>query len=217
VLLAAAALVPLLLFGAIATRGPVEPNWAALYIVGAAPLVAATVQPLARWAVAAAAVNVLLLSLYAVHAATAALPLPHGADRVLRETHGYAALATRLSGQEGPLFADRYQTAAMLNFYGAGTPVSQWPGLTRPSEYGLGRIVPIPDLDELRRSGFTLVVWKYAVPKIEGYKRVSVETFFDCRGMPLHGVSGIAWPEASPCGDDWLHVWRVLRYEAKGG
>jgi 4-amino-4-deoxy-L-arabinose transferase-like glycosyltransferase len=217
VLLAAAALVPLLVFGVIATGSPVEPNWAALYIVGAAPLLAAAARPLARWAATAAAVNVLLLSLYAVHAATAALPLPHGADRVLRETHGYRALAAHLSGQAGPLFADRYQTAAMLNFYGAGTRVSQWPGLTRPSEYGLGRIVPIPGLADLHRSGFTLVVWKYAVPEIKGFERSSVETIFDCRGMPLHRVPGIAWPEASPCGDNWLHVWRILRYAAKDG
>jgi 4-amino-4-deoxy-L-arabinose transferase-like glycosyltransferase len=216
VLLAGAALVPLLLFGVIAARGPVEPNWAALYIIGAAPLLAAAVRPLARWAVAAAAVNLLLLSLYAVHAATAALPLPHGTDRLLRETHGYRALAEQLSGREEPFFADRYQTVAMLNFYGGRSPVSQWPGLTRPSEYGLGRIVPIPTLDELRRSGFTLIAWKYAVPEIEGFTKASVDTFFDCRGMPLYRVPGIAWPDASPCGDDWLHVWRVLRYEAAG-
>ena len=215
VLLAAAALVPLVLVGVIAARGSVEANWAALHIVGAAPLVAAAVRPLARWAVGAALVNVLLLSLYAAHAATAALPLPHKADRVLRETNGYPALAAHVAAmQPERLFADRYQTVAMLNFYGAGAPVSQWPGLTRPSEYGLGTIVPIPDRDALRATGFTLVVWKYAVPQIPGFHEVQVETLFDCRGLPLHVVPGIAWPDASPCGDDWLHVWRVFRYEA---
>ncbi len=216
VLLAAAALVPLLLFGTIAAGGSVEANWAALYIVGAAPLLATAVRPLARWAAGAALVNVLLLSLYAAHAATAALPLPHAADRVLRETNGYPALAARVAEMApGPLFADRYQTVAMLSFYGASASVSQWPGLTRPSEYGLGRLVPIPRLDELRATGFTLVVWKYAVPSIPGFRQIEVETLFDCRGLPLHRVPGIAWPDASPCGDDWLHVWRVLRYEAE--
>jgi hypothetical protein len=216
VLLAASALVPLLLFGAVAAVGSVEANWAALYIVGAAPLVAAAVGPLARWAVGAALVNVLLLSLYAAHAATAALPLPQTADRVLRETNGYPALAAHLDTLDpAHLFADRYQTVAMLNFYGAGVPVSQWPGLTRPSEYGLGKIQPIPPLVALRKTGFTLVVWKYAQPDIPGFRRVHAETLFDCRGLPLHRVPGIAWPEASPCGDDWLHVWRVLRYEAE--
>jgi hypothetical protein len=132
----------------------------------------------------------------------------------LRETHGYRALAAHVEtlGSER-LFADRYQTAAMLNFYGAGAPASQWPGLTRPSEYGLGRIVPIPSVEELRAKGFTLVSWKFWVPGIAGYEPVEAETVFDCRGRALHAVPGIAWPDASPCGDDWLHVWRVLRYE----
>jgi 4-amino-4-deoxy-L-arabinose transferase-like glycosyltransferase len=214
VLLGAAALVPLLLFGSIAAGSPVEPNWAALYIVGAAPLLAAAVQPLLRWAVAGAATNALLLSIYAAHAATAALPLPHAADRVLRETNGYPALAAHVAGVEGPIFVDRYQTAAMLNFYGAGTRATQWPGLTRPSEYGLGRIVPIPDLATLRETGFTLVAWKYALPEIPGFRMTTAETLFDCRGAPLHLVPDIAWPDASPCGEDWLHIWRVLRYEA---
>ena len=216
VLLAAATLVPLVFFGAVAAVGSVEANWAALHIVGAAPLLAAAARPLVRWAVAAAMINVLLTSLYAAQAATAALPLPHTADRVLRETNGYPALAALVAETSaGPLFTDRYQTAAMLNFYDAGTPASQWPGLTRPSEYGLGRIVPIPHLADLRESGFTLVAWKYAVPEIPGFRIAEVETLFDCRGLPLHRVPDIAWPDASPCGEDWLHIWRVLRYEAQ--
>jgi len=146
----------------------------------------------------------------------ASLPLPQTIASVLRETNGYPALAAHLDTLDpAHLFADRYQTVAMLNFYGAGVPVSQWPGLTRPSEYGLGKIQPIPPLVALRKTGFTLVVWKYAQPDIPGFRRVHAETLFDCRGLPLHRVPGIAWPEASPCGDDWLHVWRVLRYEAE--
>ena len=216
VLLASAALTPLVLFGSIAAVNSVEANWPALYIVGAAPLLAAAVRPLARWAVAGAVTNVLLLSLYTAHATTAAMPLPHNADRVLRETHGYPALAARVAEvAHGPLFADRYQTAAMLNFYGAGAPATQWPGLARPSEYGLGSIVPIPSLDELRQTGFTLVVWKYAVPNIPGFQRTESETLYDCRGLPLHRFPGIGWPDASPCGDHWLHIWRILRYEGQ--
>lgn len=218
VLLSAAMLVPLLLFGALAATSSVEPNWAALYIVGAAPLLAAAVLPLARWAVIGAAVNVLLLTLYAVHAATAALPLPHSADRILRETNGYPALAAHVRERgDAPLFVDRYQTAAMLNFYGAGSRVSQWPGLTRPSEYGLGRIVALPDPADIADSGFTLIAWKYAVPKIAGYRIADAETVYDCRGLPLHVVPEISWPDASPCGEHWLHIWRVLRYEPKDG
>jgi hypothetical protein len=73
---------------------------------------------------------VLLVSLYAAHAATAALPLPHKADRVLRETNGYPALAANMWPRwlPGRVFTDRYQTAAMLNFYGAGARPPNGPG-----------------------------------------------------------------------------------------
>jgi hypothetical protein len=142
--------------------------------------------------------------------------LPQSTDRILRETHGYEALAEHVAaGDVDALFTDRYQTAAMLNFYGAGTRATQWPGLTRPSEYGLGRIAPLPDPNRLQETGFTLVAWKYAVPKLPGYRIVSSETLFDCRGLPLHVLPGIGWPDDSPCGEDWLHIWRVLKYESK--
>jgi 4-amino-4-deoxy-L-arabinose transferase-like glycosyltransferase len=211
-LLTAAALVPLLLFGLIALGSPVEPNWAALYIIGAAPLLAALTRPLALWVSVAAAANMFLLSLYAAHAATATLPLPHAADRVLRETHGYASLADHLRSVSGPIFVDRYQTAAMLNFYGTGRQVTQWPGLTRPSEYGRGHIASMPDSSVLRKSGFVLVAWKYAIPDIPGFSIAEASTIFDCRGQPLHVVPKIGWPDDSPCGEEWIHIWRVLRY-----
>jgi hypothetical protein len=176
---------------------------------------AAIARPVVLWAAVAAAGNMLLLSLYAAHAATAALPLPQAAERVLRETHGYAPLAHHLRSIPGPIFVDRYQTAAMLNFYGTGRQVSQWPGLTRPSEYGRGHIAPLPDSAALHESGFVLVVWKYAVPEIENFSLTEASTVFDCRGQPLHIVPKIGWPDDSPCGEDWVHIWRVLHYSPK--
>ena len=213
-LLAAGTLFPLLFFATVALISEVEANWSALYLIAAAPIAAIMLRPMARWVVKAAVVNLLLVSLYAFHAATALLPLPHSAERIMRETHGYDALASHAAGLQGPIFADRYPFAAMLNFHQPGLEVAQWPGITRPSEYERGRIAPIPSLGDLRQSGFWLVSRKFAPPTIPGFDAVETQMLFDCAGEPLRIVQGDAGFEHSPCGDQWQHVWRIYRYVA---
>jgi 4-amino-4-deoxy-L-arabinose transferase-like glycosyltransferase len=214
-LLTAGILVPLMVFGAVSLISDVEANWSALYLACAAPVAAIMLQPLARWASAAAATNLLLVSLYAFHAATGLLPLPSAADRIMRETHGYAALANHAASLPGPVFADRYAFAAMLNFYRPELAVPQWPGISRPSEYGRGRIVPIPAVAALRDSGFWLVAYKFSPPTIPGFTAVATQSTFDCKGQPLQVVAGgVGWDTAI-C-DEPYHGWRIYRYVADG-
>jgi hypothetical protein len=213
-LLTAGTLFPLLFFAAVAWISEVEPNWSALYLIAAAPVAAVVLRPIFRWAVLAATVNLLLLSLYALHAATAWLPLPHSAERIMRETHGYEALAAQVATLHGPVFADRYPFAAMLNFHRPELEVAQWPGITRPSEYERGRIASMPPLGKLEQSGFWLVSRKFTPPCIPGFDAVDTQMLFDCAGKPLHIVQGAAGFEHSPCGDQWQHVWRIYRYVA---
>ncbi|KAA6184047.1 glycosyltransferase family 39 protein [Thiohalocapsa marina] len=204
---------PLLFFGTVAWFSEVEANWSVLYLVCAAPLAAVALRPLSRWLVAAAAVNLLLLSLYALHAATAVLPLPHAAERILRETHGYAALAEHIADLPGPVFTDRYPYAAMLNFYRPDIAATQWPGITRPSEYGRGSIVPIPALQDLQDQGFWLLARKFSAPDIPGFTARQDWTLIDCGGHPLQITQGPAGEHESSCGDQWQHIWRLYRYE----
>lgn len=212
-LLIAATLVPLLLFAAVAWISPVEANWAALYLIGAAPLAARLLSARPAQVLAAAAGNLLLAALYAVHAASAVLPLPDAANRALRESHGYADLAAYAATLPGPILADRYQFAAMLNFHRPALRVSQWPGISRPSEYSRGRIVPLPDLDQLHRQGFWLLAYKFSPPEIPGFTALQTISLFDCRGQPLVVMAGSrAWAEA-PCPRP-LHGWRVYQYQA---
>jgi 4-amino-4-deoxy-L-arabinose transferase-like glycosyltransferase len=213
-LLAASILFPLAFFAAVALISDVEPNWSALYLIAAAPVAAVAMRPIVRWAVLAVALNLLLVSLYALHAATALLPLPHAAERIMRETHGYDALTAHVATLPGPYFADRYPFAAMLNFHRPGLEVAQWPGITRPSEYERGQIAPIPSLGELEQSGFWLVSRKFTPPTIPGFVAVETQMLFDCAGEPLRIVQGDAGFEHSPCGDQWQHVWRIYRYVA---
>ncbi|MGQ9658584.1 MAG: ArnT family glycosyltransferase [Thermochromatium sp.] len=205
-LLLASSLFPLGFFALVALISDVEANWPAMYLLGAAPLAALWLRRARRWAWMAALANLALVTLYAVQAATAALPLPDGLNRVLRETHGFAELAEIAAGLDAPVHADRYQLTAMLRFYQPDlTTTSQWPGLTRPSEYLRGRIAPQIDPPKV-----TAPVWLLtragAPPAIQGFHVTAERHLFDCPGRPLSEGA------ESPCRRP-LHRWSFYRYE----
>lgn len=228
-LLLAAALFPLLLFGVVASFSEVEPNWPAMYLPAAAALLVVWLRPKPAASLVAALANLLLLSLYAFHAATGALPLGDGQNRVLRETHGFSELAERVARLPGPVFADRYQLAAMLNFYQQRHQVSQWPGLKRPSEYSRGRIAPLPKMASLRRSGFWLLGNRATPVVIPGFSGQVVEVFIDCAGQSLLAApwSEFGQPDHEPTAQATLpmrnattcakplHQWWLLWYRAE--
>lgn len=212
-LLWAGVLVPLGFFAWIASLGSPEPNWPAMYLLSAAPLAALALAPLARWVWLAAAGNVLLISLYAWHAATAALPLGDAAERILRETHGYPELAQRVRALDGLVFADGYQTTAMLRFYQPGLALTQWPGVTRPSEYLRGVIAPPVSLEDVRRAGgFWLVGRRSSPPHIPGFIAQAPRVLIDCKGAPLVEVTGGSAQEETPPCPRPLHRWQLVRY-----
>lgn len=211
-LLWAATLIPFVFFALVATGSEVEPNWPAMYLLTAAPLAALLLRRARRWVIAAALVNLLLMSLYAVHAATAALPLGDAQNRVLRETHGYASLAAVVATLDAPVHADRYQTTAMLRFYTADPRISQWPGLTRPSEYLRGAIAP--RLDPSRIDHPVWIVSSAGAPAaIPGFEIERRRTLFDCAGQPL-GEASEDRPDP-PCARP-LHTWHLDRYSPLG-
>ncbi|WP_462330807.1 glycosyltransferase family 39 protein [Thiohalocapsa halophila] len=215
-LVAAGALFPLALFGVLSLTSDVEANWSALYLACAVPAAAVLLRPLAQWALLAAAGNLLLVSLYAFHAATAALPLPDAAQRILRESYGYPALADYAESLGKPVFADRYPFVAMLNFHAPELAVAQWPNIARPSEYSRGRLVQPPPLAKLRQTGFWLVAYKFSPPEIPGFRAVETRSLFQCQGQPLKVVQGGAPWSAADCPDP-IQGWRLYRYVADQG
>jgi 4-amino-4-deoxy-L-arabinose transferase-like glycosyltransferase len=215
-LFTAGALFPLVLFGAVALVSDVEANWAAMYLTAAAPIAAAALRPLGRWVLAAAATNLLLVTLYAFHAATDLLPLPPSQERILRDTHGFDALAVYLEGLSAPVVADRYPFAAMINFYQPRLAVVQWPGITRPSEYLRGRIVTLPRLADLQRTGFWLLARKFQPPSIPGFESDATRSLYDCRGQTLRVLDGARdYYRGAHCREP-LHVWRLYHYRSHG-
>lgn len=211
-LLSAATLFPLVLFGTVALGSEVEANWAAMYVVGVVPFVALLLRPVAGWLWAAVGINLALASLYALHAASTFPPLPDGAQRLVRESRGYQPLAAYVAELQGPVVADRYQFAAMLNFYQPQLQVSQWPGIRRPSEYSRGRIQPLPDLETVQQTGFWLVARKFAPPAIAGFESTKTRTAYGCKDGAFSVLDGATGWEAGDCKDP-ANVWRLYRYE----
>ena len=204
-LLQAATAFPLGFFALVALGSEVQANWPAVYLLAAPALLAAPLRGLRRWVLAGAAANLLLVTLYAVHGATGALPLPDAQNRILRETHGFRDLAATVATLDAPVYADRYQLTAMLRFYQPGLPISQWPGLTRPSEYLLGQIAP--RVDPATEPGpFWLATRRPLPPPLPGFTLSASRTLWDCAGAPL--AEAAAAPCASP-----LHEWHLYRFE----
>ncbi len=207
-LLVAATLFPLGFFALVSLTSDVEANWPAMYLLAAPALLAPLFGPIRTWVLGAAGANLLLVSLYALHGATAALPLPESQNRILRETHGFQALAERVAGLDGPVYATRYQDTAMLRLYGGDRAISQWPGIGRPSEYLRGRIAPRVEPDTIDVP-FWLVTRRWMPPEIAGFRAGEPIRLFDCTGMPL------AEADAPPCRRP-LHLWGLVRYVPVG-
>jgi 4-amino-4-deoxy-L-arabinose transferase-like glycosyltransferase len=206
-LLIAGSLFPLLFFGLVASFSEVEPNWPAVYLIAAAPLAALLFRHTRRRAVLAAGANLLLASLYVYHGATAGLPLPDSQNRILRETHGFEELAAEAAKLPGPVFAARYQTVAILNFYQPQLGATQWPGIMRPSEYLRGHIArPVSRMEIAQAGGFWLITQRAQAPDLAGYEGTKVRELVDCAGMRLTEAAA-----GQPCARP-LHVWRVYRY-----
>ena len=209
-LLVTATLFPLGFFGLIASFSEVEPNWPVTYLLSAVPLAAIVLRRVPRWAVAAAGLNVLLVSVYALHAATDIVPLPSHLERILRETHGYQELAARAAQLDGPVFADRYQLTAMLRFYAPGLNATQWPGITRPSEYQRGTIAGPIRQKEIRQAGGFWLITRYPTPPIiPSFRALQRETLYDCKSLAL---TEAARPERGAACERPIHVWHIFRY-----
>ncbi|WP_238787503.1 ArnT family glycosyltransferase [Thiospirillum jenense] len=205
---------PLLLFGSIASFSSVEANWAALFLITAAPIFAMALRRLSNWVMTTAAINLLLVSLYIGYAAIAWPPLPDQIKRGLRETHGFAELADSVAQQAQSIavFADRYQLAAMLNFYQPQLQVNQWPGITRPSEYLRGFIVPLLPLTVLKQRGFWLVTSKITPATIPGFIPVQQQVFIDCAGQVVQRLDVTNSGETA-CQHP-LHWWQLIQYQS---
>jgi hypothetical protein len=214
-LLVAATWVPVLLFGLISLKSKIEANWAAIYVVGAAALLAEFQTKRARDIAIHGGLNVvfcLLLALYAYHPAGA----PTVARRVLVETAGWRELAQYVGQLEGPILTDREQPTSMIRFYQPGLKVAQWPGSSQPSEFVRRPEWNYYTRQSLREHGsFWLISGRPLPPRLGGFEPVQeIELRFSLDGG-LVVIKDPAARRAEPSSaKEPLRICYAIRYHA---
>jgi len=212
----AAAAWPLLFFAFTGFFVGAEPNWPAVYLLSASALAGLALKNNLRLITAAAAGNLFILVLLITHGRIPFLPISPDHDRLLKETHGYRNLAHYLSSENSPVFTESFQTTAKLRFYGTGSPVGQWPGLSRDSE--LTRPKATLRLEALaalqQQNAMRLVLTQPLAPRLAGFRLSQLHEVRDCRSRPLAVTQayGNGAMHAPACAKP-LHLWYVASYE----
>jgi hypothetical protein len=216
-LIISSAAIPLLVCGLLSITSKVEANWSAMYVFGAAAWMAPWVALKGRSLAWGALVNMGIASLLILHAKFGFLPIRPAHDRVLSETHGYPQLPSQVRRiVEGkPVFAETYQIASMLRFFAPDMSVTQWPGLTRDSEF-----VRNPELSPWSREtlmavgGFWLLTSQTLPPRLSPYGGVEMIHLRDCKAYDIQVITaaGLLGSADALCRSP-VHKWYLVRYE----
>src|SRR5262245_22591253 len=213
-LLVAGAAVPAGFFGLVCLAARVEANWPAVYVLGAAPLLAAFCARRLRDTVVQAAINATLLLAVALYARA---PLgAHAGNRLVRETQGYpelaGLLATRMEGR--PIFGYTHQLVAEINFHAPQLAVRQWPGMTRPSEYLRRAEWSRDTVESLQSAGeLWLVIDVPVPPRLPGFGPAHAFAAYLCLGHGLAAIDAFSTAQFEPpCTGRTVHRWLAVRY-----
>lgn len=211
VLLGSATLVPLAFFGIISIFIKVEANWAALYLLGASPLLVKKIESYRSWTYSAATLNIALLVLATHHSGNPILYSPR--DRILKETSGFKTLSTYLSQTQEPIFGDTYQLTSMLRYYSPHLDIGQWPRISRDSHFTFAK--SLGRTRESLSTGFTLITSEQMPPKIKGFSVGARQLFSDCYGSKAPQVKSYGAVVSGPKTCRPIHKWQILEYKAK--
>lgn len=215
----AAVLSPLITFAIIAMRGKVEANWPAVWLIGAAPLLAWIYRPGPRMLRVFTGGNMLLLALIIGYTLKPWFRVNPGLDRILKETHGYDRLADELSQKvtseaHDTVFADSYQIVSMLRYYQPGLNISQWPGITRDSQFVYEKSQFHLSWDQMKKiSSFLLLTTDEVPPGLQGFTPVDISKILDCREGFLKRQD--SWLDLNPGQCSPVHTWYLITYEPK--
>jgi 4-amino-4-deoxy-L-arabinose transferase-like glycosyltransferase len=216
-LLVAATWFPILLFATVSLVAKVEANWAAVYVIAAAALLAEFHGTRVRDIAIHGGINVifcLALALYLHHP----LGAPAFAHRVLKETAGWRQLAQYIGRLNGPLLTNQEQLTSMIRFYQPGLKVAQWPGLAHPSEFVRRPEWNYYTRQSLREHGsFWLISGGPLPPRLEGFEPVEMIRLTFRLDQGLVATKGPGAPSnGPPVTEEPIHEWYVIRYHVAG-
>lgn len=211
VLMKASVYVPIIFFGFICLFQKVEANWSAPYLIGASFMIASRARSIKPFAIAAL-INTVLIFILTYHARS---PLRENKDRVLSETRGYKKLSLYLDQLSGPIFADTYQNTSMINFYQPHLRVTQWPGISRPSEATRRSEMQHTKLKDITARGniFYLVTNNLTPPHLPGFSITSLTGLHSCVDDSLIIINTEPENQIEKCRKS-IHRWYLASYKA---
>ncbi len=200
---------PLIFFAGISFMTKVEANWSALYLIGAAPLLAIKLEHSFKKIAFAGLANCALFLLCIIHANKPLFTSEH--DRILKETFGFQQLAKHIENSPGPFFADTYQTISMLRYYNPKKNIAQWPGISRPSEFTQNPSFSYSFVSLKKQKNFWLITSDQIPPAIAFFRPTYMERIEDCRegGLQIRTSENQAITN-TPCHP--VHHWSLIRY-----
>ena len=211
-LLQGATWVPIGIFGFVALFQKVEANWTAPFLFSASLLIANYCYNKTKLVILGSIVNLTALAFIVItasHGDSLNLPLKKG--RALQETHGFRQLADATDASL-PLYAETYQITSIMTYY-RGKSVSQWPGLTRHSEWTRRRAMTSHSFADLNKIGsFQLITHRVDAPSIKGFHATNMKEIRNC--YPEIVVTE-AWSTkrfTPPCGKP-LFTWYLTSYQ----
>lgn len=211
-LIEAGAFFPLIFFGALSPFTKIEANWPAMHM---APL---AIWVLTHWTIPLRLIMTsLAVHIVAISSLIYVLVFPETVpfarkNRLLLESKGYRALGEWVMANfpAEKIAVDSYQLKSAIRYYAPATPVVQWPGITRGSEYTRGdrddRAIEEKILYQPKLTVISMNSWPQVIP---GF---NAESFSGIRVCPdgRIGVFNIQHPQL-PC-EKGLREWWITTY-----
>ena len=210
----AACWVPLILFGLLSPWQQIEANWPAMYMIGAAAILAQTLKISSRSLYWAAGGNLGLSLVLTLHSHWPLLRKKPHQDRILKETHGYSELTQYLQTLAGPILTDTYQNASQIAFFAPNLKIQQWPGMARTSELLRNPAMNPWRWDELKQHGTFYILSDNPVPAaIPGANIKELSEILDCldKGIQITLAKPAQDPYKRPCAQR-IHRWSLAFY-----
>jgi 4-amino-4-deoxy-L-arabinose transferase-like glycosyltransferase len=182
-LITASALFPILFFGSIAPFSKIEANWPAMHMSAMSILLIGWLSPSAQRVRAAAFVHLFIAGLLLASIQWPNFIPASRNNRLLVETKGFPELGQfvkkRYSGH--PLAVDSYQLKSAIAYFAPEIPVTQWPGITRGSEYTRGAIDDLEVGNLLLKEDMVSIISMTPSPRmIQGYSAQKLEGIRVC-------------------------------------
>lgn len=212
--LLAASLTPIIFFGITSINAKVEANWPAMYMISATPLLISFLSLGWKKIVWAALLNGVTLIIIAVHAYSPLFKNAPNKDRILRETYGYDKLSLYLKNIEEPIFTDTYQNTSMLSFYLKNKNISQWPGITRYSEFlRRPQFNNYRKQDVIDKKSFFILSDNRKPPTLDNFYTEHTFEIKDCLGQETLEMNiSFAIGGYNPTCKNNVHKWYLTKY-----